>query len=276
MSGAVGGAVALDAAGRAALERIRARFPESDPVGLLPDVSPARIPRHVAVIMDGNGRWAEERGFPRVFGHRAGAGAVREIITASARLGIEVLTLYSFSSENWRRPTDEVEALMRLCVAYCEGEREELLRKNIRVRVIGRREGMPADVLAALDNLRDATGACTGLTLCLAINYGSRDEIVDAVRAIAAKAARGEIDPGAVDEAVVSGHLNTAGLPDPDLLIRTGGEMRVSNYLLWQLSYAELLVTDEHWPDFTEASLHDAVRAYARRKRRFGGLDAAT
>lgn len=272
-SGVAQGVTGDDAA---ALARIQARFPDADPCGLLPDVPASRIPRHVAVIMDGNGRWAEDRGFPRVFGHRAGAGAVRAAITACARIGVEVLTLYSFSTENWRRPGDEIEALMRLCVAYCEGEREELLRHNVRVRVIGRREGLAPDVLAALDALTAATAGCTGLTLCLAINYGSRDEIVDAVRAIAARAAAGEIDPAAIDEAMVNAHLTTAGLPDPDLLVRTGGEMRLSNYLLWQLSYAELYVTDEHWPDFDEASLHRAVRAFAARKRRFGGLDSGS
>lgn len=256
----------------AALARIRSRFPGSDPTGLLADVPPTRIPRHIAVIMDGNGRWAEERGFPRVFGHRAGASAVREAIRGCAKVGVEVLTLYSFSSENWRRPGDEIEALMRLCVAYCEGEKGELLRHNIRVQVIGRREGLPSDVLAALDALTGATAGCTGLTLCLAINYGSRDEIIDAVRAIAAKAVTGELRPEDINDALIADHLDTAGLPDPDLLVRTGGEMRLSNYLLWQLSYAELYVTDEHWPDFTEQSLFTAIRAYAARNRRFGGL----
>jgi undecaprenyl diphosphate synthase len=264
--------LAMSPADAAALERIRARFPQADPAGLLADVPASRIPRHIAVIMDGNGRWAEERGFPRVFGHRAGASAVREAIRGCAKVGVEVLTLYSFSSENWRRPGDEIEALMRLCVAYCEGEKDELLRHNIKVRVIGRREGLPGDVLAALDALTGATAACTGLTLCLAINYGSRDEIVHAVRAIAAKSAAGQLRPEDIDDAVLSDHLDTAGLPDPDLLVRTGGEMRLSNYLLWQLSYAELYVTDEHWPDFTEQSLFAAIRAYASRNRRFGGL----
>lgn len=273
MSGSVSTPVTLTAEDRAALDRIRTRFPQADPRALLPDVPVSRIPRHIAVIMDGNGRWAEERGFPRAFGHQAGASGVREVITASVKLGVEVLTLYSFSSENWRRPGDEIQALMRLCVAYCEGEREELLRHNIRVRVIGRRSGMPDDVLAALDMLCGATKDCTGLTLCLAINYGSRDEIVDAVRSIARQAKSGTLDPSSIDDAVISEHLNTAGLPDPDLLVRTGGEMRLSNYLLWQLSYAELYVTDEHWPDFSEASLHRAIRTFACRKRRFGGLN---
>ncbi len=266
------GPVAVSDRDAEALERIRAKYPGVDPSAVLEGVPASRIPRHIAVIMDGNGRWAAERGFPRVFGHRAGAAAVREAIRGCARIGVEVLTLYSFSTENWRRPDEEIDALMRLCVAYCEGEREELARNNVRVRVIGRREGLPPGVLAAIDALTAATASCTGLTLCLAINYGSRDEIVDAVRTIAAKAAAGAIDPASIDEAVVASHLTTAGLPDPDLLIRTGGEMRLSNYLLWQLSYAELYVTDEHWPDFDEASLHAAVRAYAGRNRRFGGL----
>ncbi|MFK7882720.1 MAG: isoprenyl transferase [Phycisphaerales bacterium] len=266
----------LTADDRAALERISTKFPEADPAGLIPDVPPARIPRHIAVIMDGNGRWAEDRGFPRVFGHQAGASGVREVITACAKIGVEVLTLYSFSSENWRRPGEEIEALMRLCVAYCQGEQDELRRHNIRVRVIGRRAGMPEDVLEALDTLTSATQSCTGLTLCLAINYGARDEIIDAVRTIASQVKSGQLSEEDIDESVISGHLDTAGLPDPDLLVRTGGEMRLSNYLLWQLSYAELYVTDEHWPDFTEASLHTAIRSFARRNRRFGGLDAGT
>ncbi|RMH30607.1 MAG: isoprenyl transferase [Planctomycetota bacterium] len=240
----------------------------------MPDVSPARIPRHIAVIMDGNGRWAEERGFPRIFGHRAGASAVREIIAGCVKVGVEVLTLYSFSSENWRRPSEEVEALMRLCVAYCQGEQDELKRNNIRVRVIGRREGMPSDVLGALDTLCAATADCTGLTLCLAINYGSRDEILDAVRVLAGRVARGELSADGITHDVFEACLDTAGLPDPDLLIRTGGEMRLSNYLLWQLSYAELYVIPDHWPDFNEAALYGAIRAYAQRQRRFGGLDS--
>jgi undecaprenyl diphosphate synthase len=272
----VSASLALSSADSAAIERIRSRFPKADPLGLLADVPPSRIPRHIAVIMDGNGRWAEERGFPRVFGHRAGASAVREAIRACAKVGVEVLTLYSFSSENWRRPGDEIEALMRLCVAYCEGEKEELLRHNIRVRVIGRRAGLPADVLGALDALTGATASCTGLTLCLAINYGSRDEIVHAIRTIATEVAAGRMRPEEIEDATVTDHLDTAGLPDPDLLVRTGGELRLSNYLLWQISYAELYVTDEFWPDFTEQSLFNAIRAYAARNRRFGGLDPSS
>lgn len=261
-----------DAEAIAAYRRIRERFPEARPEALLPDVHPARIPRHVAVIMDGNGRWAKERGFPRIFGHRNGTAAVRTAIETCVQLGIEVLTLYSFSSENWARPSEEIRALMALCVDYCEGEREALRAHNIRVRVIGRREGMPADVVEALDTLERETGSCTGLTLCLAINYGARDEIVDAVRAIAARVRSGELEPGAIDQGVVSDSLYTAGLPDPDLLIRTGGDLRVSNYLLWQISYSEIFVTPTYWPEFDLGCWLDAVRSFARRQRRFGGL----
>ncbi|MBL0926093.1 MAG: isoprenyl transferase [Phycisphaerales bacterium] len=249
--------------------------PQADPVRRLPDVHPSRIPRHVAIIMDGNGRWAQERGFPRVFGHRNGAAAVRRTIEEAGRLGIECLTLFSFSSENWRRPSEEVGELMRLYLAYMDGERDEFVRRNIRFRQIGRRDGLPAEGLAALDRMVDATRSCTGPVLCLAVNYGGRAEIADACRAIAAKAARGEIDPESVDESTVGGHLYTAGLPDPDLLIRTAGEMRISNYLLWQISYAELYVTDVYWPDFGSEDLREAVRAFSQRRRRFGATTEA-
>lgn len=264
---------ALDADGRAALAAIRRRRPEADPVSRLPGVSPARIPRHIAIIMDGNGRWAQQRGFPREFGHRNGVRVVREVLTECNALGVEVVTLYSFSLENWKRPVDEVRALMELCKAYLDGEREEMIRENIRFRTIGRREGLPAEVLGAIDRMTEETAHCTGSTLCLAINYGSRAEIADAARAIARDAAAGRVDPESVDESVFESRLTTAGLPDPDLLIRTAGEMRVSNYLLWQISYAELFVTEVLWPDFGASHLHEAIRAYAGRSRRFGGLD---
>ncbi len=233
-----------------------------------------RIPRHVAVIMDGNGRWAQERGFPRIFGHRNGTAAVRTAIETCAQVGVEVLTLYSFSSENWARPSEEVLALMSLCIDYCEGERESLKEHNIRVRVIGRRTGMPDDVVQALETLEATTAECTGLILCLAINYGSRDEIVDAVRSIAIKVRSGAIEPEAIDQDLIADSLYTSGLPDPDLLIRTGGDLRVSNYLLWQISYSELFVTPTYWPEFDEQCWLDAVREYARRQRRFGGLSS--
>ena len=266
----VGGQTAAEAA-----EAVRSRVPRADPAAVLPDVHPGRLPRHVAVIMDGNGRWAESRGFPRVFGHRNGARAVRGLLTECGRIGIEHLTLYSFSSENWKRPKDEIDALMELCVAYCEGEAEHLRREGVRVRVIGRRDRLTPDVSRAIERLERVTAVGTGVTLCLAIDYGGRDELVRATRRIACEVARGDLAPEGVDEAAIESRLDTAGMPSPDLLIRTGGEMRLSNYLLWQLSYAELVVTDTLWPDFDGAAFRDALRDYASRQRRFGGLGPA-
>ncbi len=257
---------------REAVARMRRVNPRADPLRLVPGVAPSRVPRHVAIIMDGNGRWASARGFPRVFGHRNGAAAVRRTIDEAGRLGIEFITLFSFSSENWKRPSDEVGELMRLYFTYMSGEREHLVSENIRLVQIGRREGLPPEALAALDETIRATSRCTGATLCLAVNYGSRGEIIDAVRSIARDARDGRLDPESIDEATLSSRLNTAGLPDPDLLIRTAGEMRVSNFLLWQISYAELWVTPTYWPDFGAEHLREAVRAYAGRDRRFGGL----
>jgi len=265
-------AVHLDDADRAALDRIRRINPRANPLERLPDVRPSRLPRHVAIIMDGNGRWAEQRGFPRIFGHRNGAAAVRETIAECGRLGIEALTLFSFSSENWKRPPDEIEALMRLCVMYLEGERDALVRENLRLRVIGRREGLPTEVVRAIESVEAATAHLTGPTLCLAINYGSRAEIINATRSLASRVRLGELDLADIDERTFEAELGTAGLPDPDLLIRTAGEMRLSNFLLWQLSYAEIYVTDVFWPDFDTPRFHAAIREFARRGRRFGGL----
>jgi len=256
----------------AALAAIKARNPKAEPERLIPDVHPARIPRHIAIIMDGNGRWAKQRGFPRIFGHRNGAGAMRAIVEEAGDLGVEVLTLYSFSLENWRRPREEVEFLMQMAFAYLEGELEHLKREGVRLKVVGRREGLPTDVAGAIDRVEAATADQTRATLCIALNYGSRAEIVDAAKALARDAAAGKIDPDAIDEATFASRLYTNGVPDPDLLIRTAGEMRVSNYLLWQISYAEIFVTDTLWPDFTRGHLHEAVRAYASRERRFGAL----
>jgi undecaprenyl diphosphate synthase len=253
---------------------MRARNPKAEPLVRLPDVHPSRIPRHIAIIMDGNGRWAKERGFPREFGHRNGARVVREIIEEAGFCGVEALTLYSFSMENWKRPAAEVEALMGLCVAYLDGEREHMMREGIRFRVIGRREGLPQPVIDSIERTTRATAHCKAMTLCLAINYSSRTEITDAAREIAGLVATGRINTQDIDESLFASHLYTDGLPDPDLLIRTAGEMRISNYLLWQISYAELLVTPTFWPDFSGAHLRDAIREYARRSRRFGGLDS--
>ncbi|MDX9910960.1 MAG: polyprenyl diphosphate synthase [Phycisphaerales bacterium] len=235
-------------------------------------IDPRRVPRHIAIIMDGNGRWARAQGFERTHGHLAGAEAVRRTVEECGRLGVDFLTLYSFSSENWKRPIEEVDALMALCLRYCASERDELASRNVRVRVIGDRDGLRPDVRAALADLEAATSACTGPTLCLAINYGSRAEMLRAVRNLAERAARGEIAPGEIDEARFAAELDTGGIPDPDLLVRTAGEMRLSNFLLWQISYAELYVTDTLWPEFGEEALREAIRAYAARERRFGGL----
>jgi len=252
------------------LAPMSAAKPEPLPAGL----SRERMPRHIAVIMDGNGRWAQRKGLPRALGHRAGAKAVQVIVGEASKLGIEALTLYSFSSENWKRPPDEVSALMELCREYIRAEQSRMVASDIRFRRIGRRDGMPAIVLDALDDAERATAHCRGLTLCLALNYGSRTEITDAVQAIAMKVARGELVPDAIDEATIARHLYTHGLPDPDLLIRTAGERRVSNYLLWQISYAELHVADALWPDFGPAELHAAIRDFASRERRFGDVTA--
>jgi len=257
----------------AALERIRAVNPAADPASVLPDVEPARIPRHIAIIMDGNGRWARERGLPRAAGHHAGAAAVRRLIEASGPIGLEAITLYSFSSENWKRPPAEVEALMSLYVEKLAESAGELVDQNIRFRQIGRRVGLPAAVLRQVEKVEEATASCTGPVLCLAVNYGARAEIVDAVRSLAERVRRGALDPQEIDETTVASALYTADLPDPDLLIRTAGEMRVSNYLLWQISYAELHVTPAFWPDFDASHLHAAIRDFASRRRRFGGLD---
>ncbi len=209
-----------------------------------------RVPRHIAIIMDGNGRWAAARGLPRIAGHREGARRVRAIVEECARIGVEALTLYSFSSDNWKRPEDEVSALMELARHQLQLERQMMLANNIRFRRIGRREGLSAAVLAEFDRTEDETSNCTGMTLCLAMNYGSRQEMVDAVRTIALRVRRGDLDPAAIDESTMSAALETNGLPDPDLLVRTAGERRLSNFLLWQVSYAEIFVTDVLWPDF--------------------------
>ena len=232
-----------------------------------------RFPRSVAIIMDGNGRWAKARGLPRAAGHEAGAENVRRIVTEGTRLGLEALTLYSFSLDNWKRPKDEVAALMHLYEEYLVRERPTLMENNVRLRHLGRRRDLPEGVLRELDESLRVSAENTGMTLCLALNYGGRAEIVDAVRGIAAQAALGELAADQVDEDLITGSLDTAGIPDPDMLIRTAGEMRISDFLLWQISYAELYVTDAHWPDFSEAEFHKALRAYAERHRRFGGLN---
>jgi len=244
----------------------------------LSDIPDNRVPRHIAVIMDGNGRWAVRRGLERIRGHQQGAKAVRSVVTECARLrsehgGPDYLTLYSFSLENWKRPLDEVGFLMQMYIEYLRQERATMMENNIRFAQIGRLENLPEPVLDEVNITLEQTRANTGLTLVLALNYSSRAEITDAVRHIAEKVRGGELCASDIDESTISEHLYTAGMPDPDLLIRTAGEMRVSNYLLWQISYAELYVSEVLWPDFSVGDLHTAIRSFASRNRRFGALD---
>jgi undecaprenyl diphosphate synthase len=239
---------------------------------LLRHVDFARLPRHVAIIMDGNGRWAKLRRKPRVEGHRAGIAAVRDVVETSARLGLEVLTLYAFSIENWKRPKAEVATLMGLLKLYLRKELETLLRNGIRFQVIGRMDELPPDVQRELQRGIDATRGMRGLLFNIALNYGGRTEITDAVRRLVADVLANGRDASRVDEDLLSSYLYTAGQPDPDLLIRTSGEMRVSNFLLWQIAYAEIWVTDVLWPDFRRRHLLQAVLDYQKRERRYGGI----
>ena len=250
-------------------------MPALDPLDIL-GVPRAEMPRHIAIIMDGNGRWAQRRGLPRIEGHRVGGETVREIVRQCARLGVSALTLYSFSLENWKRPEDEVNGLMALYAQYLASERDEILANDIRLGQLGRRAGLPDAVLHELDTTEELSRENKGLRLNLALNYGSRAEIVDAVRALAERVRTGELKASEIDEAAISAALYTRGQPDPDLLIRTAGEMRISNFLLWQISYAELYVTPVLWPDFGAAELHDALRTFARRERRFGDVQPST
>jgi undecaprenyl diphosphate synthase len=237
-------------------------------------VDPSRLPRHIAVIMDGNGRWAKRRFLPRVAGHQAGIDAVRETIESSCRLGIEALTLYAFSVENWKRPRAEVETLWALLDKYLRGELGRLKANNVRFQVIGRVEQLPASVQATLDYAIVETAANSGLRLTVALNYGGRTEIVDAVNALLAQARQSGADIR-IDESTFGDYLSTAGLPDPDLLIRTSGEVRVSNFLLWQIAYTEIWVTERYWPDFRTEDLLEAILDFQKRERRFGGLGPA-
>lgn len=243
--------------------------------GLLADVPPAARPRHIAIIMDGNGRWAQQRGRLRILGHRMGARAVRMAIRECSRLGIGYLTLYSFSVENWKRPAGEVAGLMGLYARYLRAERADLHANNVRVLWLGRREGLPVRVVQELEKTIALTARNTGLVLCLALNYGARDEIVSAIRSLALQVRDGALRPLQIDEQMVSQALYTAGIPDPDLLIRTANEHRISNFLLWQISYSEFVSIDVLWPDFAAQHLHSAIREYARRQRRFGDVTPA-
>lgn len=229
------------------------------------------IPRHVAIIMDGNGRWARKRLLPKIAGHRRGADTVDRITEAARETGIEVLTLYSFSTENWKRPKEEVKGLFKLLEEYLEKKEEKLNKNGIRLSAIGRIEDLPRSTQERLAAVMKSTGNNKGMILNLALNYGSRSEILNAVRLISKDVKAGAIDEGDVDEKLFSSYLYTKGLPDPDLLIRTSGEYRISNFLLWQISYSEIYITKKLWPDFTKNDFHDAIKQYQKRERRFGG-----
>ncbi len=229
-----------------------------------------RIPRHVAIIMDGNGRWAKQHGWMRSKGHEEGVTSVHNITETASNLGVEYLTLYTFSTENWNRPAEEVDMLMQLVVNAIEKETEMMLRKNVRLEMIGDRSRIPAPTLARLDACMATTAHCTGLRLVLALSYSSRWEITEAVRAIATEAQRGAINPEEITEETVNAYLTTASMPDPDLLIRTGGDLRISNYLLWQIAYSEIYITDTYWPDFGAEEFIRAIADFQKRERRFG------
>ena len=239
---------------------------------LLAQVNFARLPRHIAIIMDGNGRWARRRRLPRIAGHRAGAQAVRNVVESSSRLGVKALTLYAFSTENWKRPRSEVNTLMDLLREYIRRELAEIHRNGIRLQILGRYEQLPPEVLQDLEDALRQTASNQGMVLNVALNYSARTELVDAFHAIYKKLLQNGSSAAPVTEQTISDHLYTSGLPDPDLLIRTSGEMRVSNFLLWQIAYAEIWVTDTCWPDFNRRTLLQAILDFQKRERRYGGL----
>lgn len=251
--------------------KLAAFFDSKAATPLLGSFDPNAVPAHVAIIMDGNGRWAAARGLPRLAGHRAGAKAVREVIAAALELGVAVLTIYSFSSENWSRPDEEVSGLMNLFVEVLEREFDNLQQQGVRVRVAGHQQDLPAKTAASFARVQERTAGNDRLTLVVALNYGARTEIVDAARSVALDVAAGTLEPEAIDEALLSSRMYTAGLPDPDLLVRTSGEMRVSNFLLWQIAYSELYVTETYWPEFDRTEFLRAIVDFQQRTRRFGG-----
>ncbi len=236
------------------------------------DIPRERLPNHIAIIMDGNGRWATQKGLERIEGHLRGMETVRTIVEECSKIGIGYLTLYCFSSENWKRPQHELDFLMDLLKHYLIEERPLIMKQNIRFRVLGRRESLSVEVLNEMDESTRMSAQNSGMTLALALNYGSRTEIVDSLRQLGNLILQGKIVPDSIDEEMISNHLYTQGMPDPDLLIRTAGEMRLSNFLLWQISYAELWITPVHWPDFNAHTLYQALNDYSHRERRFGGL----
>lgn len=237
------------------------------------DLSPYTVPTHVAIIMDGNGRWAQQRGLPRAEGHRRGVEALRGCVRAAAELGVRYLTLYTFSSENWSRPDDEVSDLMGLIRRFIQRDLAELHKQNVKIRIIGAEEGIDNDIVKMMRDAEQLTRDNSGLVLLSAFNYGGRDEIVRAARQLALKAVRGEIMAADIDGDMLAAHLDTADIPDPDLMIRTGGDQRISNFLLWQCAYAEFIFADCFWPDFTKQHFTDAIAEFGRRERRYGGLN---
>lgn len=241
-------------------------------VDSLGQIAKDRLPRHIAIIMDGNGRWAQKRALPRSMGHRAGVEALRKIVKTCSKLGIEVLTVYAFSTENWRRPKDEVSVLMKLLTEYLKRELEELHQNNVVIRAIGKINDLPREAQHELEHAMESTRNNTGLILNLALNYGGRSEIIGVVKKLSKDLLNGQLRIEEIDEERFSKELFTSGLPDPDLLIRTSGEMRLSNFLLWQLAYTEIVVVEELWPDFGQKALLEAIKEYQKRDRRFGGI----
>ena len=233
-------------------------------------LDPTRIPRHVAIIMDGNGRWAKQHGHERSFGHENGVSTVRQVTEIASEVGVKFLTLYTFSTENWDRPQDEVDALMNLIVVSIEQQTPDLIKNNVRLTSIGDMERMPEYASSRLSKCMQDTSHCTGLVLCLALSYSSRWEIVEACRRLAAEAAAGKLRPADINDETFAARLATAPMPDPDLLIRTGGDLRVSNYLLWQIAYSELYFTSKYWPDFTKEDFVEAIADFQSRERRYG------
>ena len=245
------------------------------PLHRIEGVEPERLPRHVAVIMDGNGRWADERALPRHEGHREGAKAVREVVTRSRELGLGTLTLYAFSAQNWARPEDEVHHLMSLLVEFCHSELKLMLDNGIRLSVIGQRDRIPGFAREAIEMVEERTRELSDMQLVIAVSYGAREEIVQAVRAIARDVEAGQLAPDAIEERDISSRLWTSAFPDPDLVIRTSGELRVSNFLLWQIAYSELYVDECLWPDFDRERFDEALTSFARRERRYGNIGPA-
>ncbi|GLX68516.1 isoprenyl transferase [Paenibacillus glycanilyticus] len=254
------------------ISRLWAKLGKSSSQAAEPFLTTDNVPEHIAIIMDGNGRWAKKRGLPRIAGHHTGMKTVKRIVIEADRLGVKYLTLYAFSTENWKRPKDEVEFLMKLPQQFLEIELEELIEKNVQVRMMGHKENLPSFTLNAVEEAITKTANNTGLVLNFALNYGGRREMLEAIKEIAADVQDGRLSTEQIDEKLLSSRLLSGDIPDPDLLIRTSGELRLSNFMLWQLAYSEMWFTNVYWPEFTEVHLQEAIHEYQRRARRYGGL----